>query len=83
MLWLRQGFEPEKGNIQEMGLKRLPESANPVGLADDLNSLVAFLIPGLRNLLGLVPLNLEEWLWVGGIALSLLVIVETGSTLSR
>ena len=38
---------------------------------------IAFLIPGLRGLLGIVPLSLEEWGWVTGIALTLLVIVES------
>lgn len=48
-----------------------------------LTALVAFLIPGLRNLLGIVPLSLEEWLWVIGIALTLLVTVEIGKAISN
>jgi Ca2+-transporting ATPase len=48
-----------------------------------LTALVAFWIPGLRNLLGIVPLSLEEWLWVGGIAILLLVVVETGKALAN
>lgn len=48
-----------------------------------LTALVAFLIPGLRRLLGIVPLSLEEWLWVIGIALTLLVTVEIGKAISN
>ncbi len=52
-------------------------------LAGLLTVLVAFWIPGLRDLLGIVPLTLEEWLWVIGIALTLLVIVEIGKAISN
>jgi P-type Ca2+ transporter type 2C len=52
-------------------------------LAGLLTALVAFWIPGLRNLLGIVPLSLEEWLWVIGIALALLVTVEIGKAASN
>jgi Ca2+-transporting ATPase len=48
-----------------------------------LTALVAFWIPGLRDLLGIVPLSLEEWAWVIGIALTLLVIVEIGKAISN
>ncbi len=46
-------------------------------------ALIAFLIPGLRNLLGIVPLSLVEWSWVIGIALTLLVIVEIGKAIAN
>ncbi len=41
-----------------------------------------FLVPGLRKVLGIVPLTWVEWLEVGGIALGLLVIVEIAKWLS-
>jgi Ca2+-transporting ATPase len=44
---------------------------------------VAFLIPGLRGLLGIVPLTLQEWLLVLGVALILLVAVEIGKAISN
>ncbi|MCL4251094.1 MAG: HAD-IC family P-type ATPase [Anaerolineae bacterium] len=44
---------------------------------------VAFVIPGLRDLLGIVPLTLEEWLYVVGMALMLLVFVEIGKAISH
>jgi len=47
-----------------------------------LTLLVAFLIPGLRDLLGIMPLSLQEWLWVIGIALVLLVSVEIAKAIS-
>jgi Ca2+-transporting ATPase len=43
---------------------------------------IAFLIPGLRELLGIVPLSLQEWMWVIGIALALLVLVEIAKAVS-
>lgn len=52
-------------------------------LAGLLTALIAFWIPGLRELLGVVPLSLEEWLWVIGLALTLLVIVEIGKAISN
>ncbi len=39
-------------------------------------ALIAFLIPGLREILGIVPLTVDEWGVVAGIALLLLAIVE-------
>ncbi len=39
-------------------------------------AVIAFLIPGLRSVLGIVPLTLDEWALVAGVALTLLVIVE-------
>jgi Ca2+-transporting ATPase len=48
-----------------------------------LTVLVAFLIPGLRGALGIVPLSLQEWLWVSGVASALLVSVEVGKVVSN
>jgi magnesium-transporting ATPase (P-type) len=42
-----------------------------------------FLIPGLRDLLGIVPLTLSEWALVAGIALGLLAVVEVGKWISN
>jgi Ca2+-transporting ATPase len=47
-----------------------------------LTALIAFWIPGLRDLLGIVPLSLEEWSWVVGVALFLLVTVEVGKAIA-
>ena len=52
-------------------------------IAGFLTIFVAFLIPGLRDLLGIVPLSLQEWLWVFGVALTLLGIVEIGKAFSN
>ena len=41
-----------------------------------LTALIPFLIPGLRDLLGIVPLMVNEWGVVAGVALLLLTIVE-------
>ena len=46
-------------------------------------AVVPFLIPGLRGLLGLVPLTFGEWLEVAGIALGLLTVVEIGKWISN
>ncbi len=46
-------------------------------------AILPFLIPGLRNLLGIVPLTFVEWMEVAGIALSLLAIVELGKWISN
>jgi Ca2+-transporting ATPase len=43
---------------------------------------IAFAIPGLRRLLGIVPLSIEEWLWVAGVAIALLIAVEIGKALN-
>jgi hypothetical protein len=51
-------------------------------LAGVLTILVAFLIPGLRNLLGIMVLSWQEWLWVIGVAFTLLVSVEIGKAIS-
>lgn len=39
---------------------------------------MAFAVPGLRSLLGIVPLSLGQWMLIAGIALVLLVTVEVG-----
>ncbi len=44
---------------------------------------IAFIIPGLRSLLGITPLTLQEWLWVGGAAFALLVLVEIAKAISN
>ena len=51
-------------------------------LAGLFMAVIPFVVPGIRNLLGLVPLTRQEWGWVAGVALSLLVIVEIGKWLS-
>lgn len=43
---------------------------------------IPFAIPGLRDLLGIVPLSLEEWLWVAGVAIALLIAVEIGKAIN-
>jgi Ca2+-transporting ATPase len=44
---------------------------------------IPFAVPGLRTLLGIVPLSLDEWLWVAGVALALLIAVEIGKAINR
>jgi P-type Ca2+ transporter type 2C len=44
---------------------------------------IAFLIPGIRSLLGIIPLSLAEWALVAGIALFLLLTVEVGKAISN
>jgi Ca2+-transporting ATPase len=46
-------------------------------------SILPFLVPSLRNLLGLVPLKWDEWLLVFGIAFGLLMVVEFGKWINR
>jgi magnesium-transporting ATPase (P-type) len=45
-------------------------------------AVIAFLIPQLRKLLGIVPLSWQQWGIVAGIAFTLLVIVEIGKWIS-
>jgi Ca2+-transporting ATPase len=52
-------------------------------LAGLFTAVLPFLIPGLRNLLGIVPLTFGEWLTVAGIALGLLAVVEVGKWISN
>lgn len=44
---------------------------------------IAFLIPGLRTVLGIVPLTLVQWAIVIGIAFGLLIVVELGKLVSN
>jgi len=46
-------------------------------------AVLPFYIPGLRSLLGIVPLTFGEWLEVAGIALGLLAVVEVGKWVSN
>jgi Ca2+-transporting ATPase len=45
--------------------------------------LIAFIVPGIRHLLGIVPLHPEQWLIVAGIASILLISVEIGKRISN
>jgi Ca2+-transporting ATPase len=45
--------------------------------------LIAFIVPGIRHLLGIVPLHPEQWLIVAGIASILLISVEIGKWISN
>jgi Ca2+-transporting ATPase len=51
-------------------------------IAGLLTALIAFVVKPIRNLLGIVPLSVTEWLDVVGVALSLLIIVEIGKAIS-
>ncbi|NMB56224.1 MAG: HAD-IC family P-type ATPase [Leptolinea sp.] len=44
---------------------------------------IAFAIPGLRQVLGIVPLSLQEWGMVMGVGLLLLIFVEVGKAISN
>jgi len=43
---------------------------------------IAFAIPGLRELLGIVPLTFEEWTWVICASITLLLFVEIGKAIA-
>ena len=43
---------------------------------------IAFVIPGLREVLGIVPIHLGDWLLVSGVALGLLAVVEVGKAIA-
>jgi Ca2+-transporting ATPase len=47
-----------------------------------LVAVLAFLVPGLRRVLGIVPLHMGDWLLVAGVSLSLLAVVEVGKGIS-
>jgi len=47
-----------------------------------MTAVIAFLVKPIRDLLGIVPLSITEWLYVIGVALALLVIVEIGKAIS-
>lgn len=51
-------------------------------LAGFVTIAIAFLIPGLRELLGIVPLTWQEWGWVVSVGLILLMLVEFGKAIS-
>ena len=44
---------------------------------------VAFAVPPIRELLGIVPLSLEQWVLIGCVALFLLAVVEVGKWVSN
>ena len=46
-------------------------------------AVLPFVIPGLRSLLGIVPLTLAEWALVAGVAIGLLTVVEIGKWISN
>jgi Ca2+-transporting ATPase len=48
-----------------------------------LTAVLPFLVPSIGNLLGIVPLTLQEWLMVAGIAIGLLCVVEVGKWVSN
>ena len=48
-----------------------------------LVALIAFLVPGLRQVLGIVPLHIGDWLLVIGVSLGLLTVVEVGKIIAR
>jgi Ca2+-transporting ATPase len=64
-----------------------PLSANKPLVAAVLGGLlvafVAFLVPGLQEVLQVVPLHLEDWMLVAGVALGLLVVVEVGKAIAN
>ena len=52
-------------------------------VAGILTVATAFLIPGIRELLGIMPLSLQQWLWVIGVAFTLLAFVEIAKAISN
>ena len=52
-------------------------------LAGLATAVLPFLVPSLRELLGIVPLSFGEWLMVAGIATGLLAVVEVGKFISN
>jgi Ca2+-transporting ATPase len=52
-------------------------------LAGMATAVLPFLVPSLRELLGIVPLSFGEWLIVAGIATGLLAVVEVGKFISN
>jgi Ca2+-transporting ATPase len=47
-------------------------------IAGLLMVVIAFAIPSLRTLLGIVPLSLQQWSWIAAIAFGMLMAVEIG-----
>jgi len=64
-----------------------PLSANKPLIAAMVSGLLvavlAFLLPGLRQVLGIVPLHASDWLLVAGVSLSLLTVVEVGKGIAN
>lgn len=52
-------------------------------LAGLATAVLPFLVPAIGQALGIVPLTAQEWLMVGGIAVSLLAIVELGKWINN
>ena len=73
-------------SLRRTMLRTAPLSANkPLVLAvvgGLITALLPFFVPALQRLLGIVPLNLEEWAVVGGVAISLLMAVEVAKIIS-
>jgi Ca2+-transporting ATPase len=46
-------------------------------------ALIAFIIPQLRNMLGIVPIHLEDWVLIAVVAVGLLMVVELGKWLTN
>jgi Ca2+-transporting ATPase len=47
-------------------------------IAGLLMVVIAFAFPGIRNLLGIMPLSLVQWSWIAAIAIGMLMAVEIG-----
>ncbi len=47
-------------------------------IAGLLMVVIAFAFPSIRNLLGIVPLTVQQWSWIAAIAVGLLMAVEIG-----
>jgi len=52
-------------------------------LAGLLTVAIAFIVPALREVLGIVPLTLQQWGWIAGIAFTLLLAVEIGKAIDH
>jgi Ca2+-transporting ATPase len=52
-------------------------------IAGLLMVVIAFAFPTLRDMLGIVPLSLQQWSWIASIALGLLVVVEIAKWIRR
>jgi len=69
-------------SLRKPMLRGNPLSANKplvVAVAGGLLlALLPFAVPGLRRVLGIIPLHVSDWLLVAGVSLSLLSVVELG-----
>lgn len=74
-------------SMRESLWKMTPLRENPflilTVLAGVATALLPFLVPGLRELLGIVPLTLTQWGLVAGIAVLLLAVVEIGKIVAN